>query len=83
MIDNEASKIHSGKLEANKAIRNQIKDAYSKMTNEQFKDFAFGWIEEVAIDKYLGKIIDMEEDTKLLIEWLDYTMSSLGGYHDD
>ena len=77
MIDSKASKIHKEKIMTNKAIRNQIKEAYGKMTREQFKDFAFGWIEEEAIEAYLNGIINMEENTELLVEWLNYTLRCL------
>ena len=60
------------------SCRNQIKDIHeNQMTDEQFKDFAIGWISESALADYINDLIESEENIDLLEEWLDYTKRCL------
>ena len=58
--------------------REQIKDIYrNQMTDKQFKEFAFDWIEVEAMTEYIDRAIESEMDINTLKQWLNETKEYL------
>ena len=58
--------------------RDQIKDIYkNQMTDKQFKEFAFDWIEVEAMTEYIDGAIESEMDINTLKQWLNETKEYL------
>ena len=61
------------------ACRNLIKDIYeNQLSDEQFKNFAVGFVSESALVDYINDLIESEKNIDLLKEWLDYTKRCIG-----